>query len=160
MKKNSLVSKLYSNELVELMNEHIDEIIKKKLGVEDIYTKLKSINESVRVGIYLFAMERDEVEVAEKVKKVNEMLNARRKKEFELAYKKNEVDKFLATLGKSDKLALMKDLGVDVEMQQRIHFTSEQRDYYDILSKSILEDQSNDSRDGIDQFVKYKKENN
>ncbi len=160
MKKNSLVSKLYSNELIELMNEHIDEIIKEKLDVEDIYPKLKPINEAVRVGIYLFAMERNEVEVAEKVKQVNEMLDARRKKEFELAYKKNEVDKFLATLGKTDKLALMKDLGVDVDMQQRIHFTSEQRDYYDILSKSILEDQSNDSRDGIDQFVTYKKESN
>jgi len=39
-----------------------------------------------------------------------------------------------------------------------MNFSKLDRDYYTIISNSIMEDQANDQRDGIDQFINYKKE--
>lgn len=155
---NSIVKKLFGDDLMDAMREKLSEFQICNYDVDTLYSALKSTNESVRIGLYLMALENNFDDLAYKLNKVNNMLNVRRKKDFILAYKKKETDKFLATLGKPDKISLMKDLGVDVELNQRIHFTKEQRDYYEILSNSILLDQKSDGRDGIDQFVTYKKE--
>lgn len=154
-----VVKKLFGEDLMAAMKEKLDEFVAGDYDVDTIYTALKSTNESVRIGIYLIALENDMDDIAYKINKANKMLNSRRKKDFLLAVEKKETDKFLATLGKPDKISLMKDLGVDVELPQRVHFTKEQREYYEILSNSILLDQKGEVRDGIDQFVTYKKEN-
>ncbi len=153
-----VVKKLFGEDLMAAMKEKLDEFVAGDYDVDTIYTALKSTNESVRIGIYLIALENDMDDMAYKINKANKMLNSRRKKDFLLAVEKKETDKFLATLGKPDKISLMKDLGVDVELQQRVHFTKEQREYYEILSNSILLDQKGEVRDGIDQFVTYKKD--
>lgn len=155
---NSIVKKLFGDDLMDAMREKLSEFQIGNYDIDTLYSALKSTNESVRIGLYLMALENNFDDLAYRLKKVNNMLNIRRKKDFILAYKKKETDKFLATLGKPDKISLMKDLGVDVELNQRIHFTKEQRDYYEILSNSILLDQKSDERNGIDQFVTYKKE--
>lgn len=157
---NNIVKKLFGDDLMSVMQDKIKEFLEGEYDVDTIYSALKATNESVRIGLYLMALENNYDDLAYKINKVNVMLNNRRKKDFLLAYGKKETDKFLATLGKPDKISLMKDLGVDVELQQRMHFTKEQRDYYEILSNSIMMDQTSEGRDGIDQFVTYKKEDN
>ena len=52
----------------------------------------------------------------------------------------------------------MGDLGVDVDVRERAKLSKVDRDYYTIISNSIMEDQEYDNRDGISKFVKYKKE--
>ncbi|HAB67712.1 MAG TPA: hypothetical protein DCE23_10135 [Firmicutes bacterium] len=154
---NNVVKKLFGDDLMKAMQDKIVEFKDGNYDVDTIYSALRSTNESVRIGLYLMALENNLDDLAYKINKVNQMLNARRKKDFILAYKNKETDKFLASLGKPDKISLMKDLGIDVELDKRIHFTKEQREYYEILSNSILLDQEDDKRDGIDQFVTYKK---
>lgn len=154
---NNVVKKLFGDDLMKAMQDKIVEFKDGNYDVDTIYSALRSTNESVRIGLYLMALENNLDDLAYKINKVNQMLNTRRKKDFILAYKNKETDKFLASLGKPDKISLMKDLGIDVELDKRIHFTKEQREYYEILSNSILLDQEDDKRDGIDQFITYKK---
>lgn len=154
---NNVVKKLFGDDLMKAMQDKIVEFKDGNYDVDTIYSALRSTNESVRIGLYLMALENNLDDLSYKINKVNQMLNTRRKKDFILAYKNKETDKFLASLGKPDKISLMKDLGIDVELDKRIHFTKEQREYYEILSNSILLDQEDDKRDGIDQFITYKK---
>lgn len=156
--KNKIINKLFGKELIQAMKELLEKFKKLNYDINDIEKDLKGINESVRVGIYLMALEKNYDNLAIKIKRANNALNDLRMNDFLKAYKDGKTDRFLATLGKGDKLSLMSDLGVDVDVRERVNLTKEEQDYYRIISNSIMEDQAIDQRDGIDQFITYKKE--
>lgn len=156
--KNKVIKKLFGKDMIQVM-----ESLLKRFAIEDydegmLYKELKAVNESVRTTMYLMALENNNDALAFRINRVNKMLNEDRKEKFLEAYEKNETDKFLSMLGKGDKISLMSDLGVDVEVRERVNFTKEQRAYYEILSNSIMNEQMEDKRDGIDTFIKYKKD--
>ncbi len=155
---DKVINKLFGKQLITAMNELLKQLYTMNADTHEIVKQLKYINESVRVGLYLIALEKNYDSLAFRINKANGIINQDRKENFIKAYKKKETDKFLATLGKSDKISLMSDLGVDVELSERASLPKVKRDYYTIISNSIMLDQENDSRDGIDQFITYKKE--
>lgn len=156
--KNKLINDLFGKELVQAMKEMLDEFKKLKFDEHQIEKAMKNINESVRIGLYLMALERNMDNIAYKINVANKRLNIERKEKFLEAYRNGDALKFLSVLGKGDKISLMSDLGIDVDVRERMHFSKLDRDYYTIISNSIMEDQANDQRDGIDQFINYKKE--
>lgn len=156
--KNKLINKLFGKKLLEAMNELLAEYVALDYDEESIYKSLKGVNESVRVGMYLLTLEKNLTNFSYRINRVNRRLNDERKENFIKAYEKKEADKFLAMLGKGDKISLMSDLGIDVSLKERALLTTKERDYYKVISNSIMEDQEYDKRDGIDTFVKYKKE--
>lgn len=156
--KNKIINKLFGKDLVQAMREILEEFINLDYDVDLMVKALRDINESVRIGIYLMALEKNYDAVAYKIKKANEQLNEIRKDKFLEAYKNKETDRFLAVLGKSDKLSLLGDLGIDGDVKARANLSKEQKDYYKIISNSIMESQKDDKRDGIDKFITYKKE--
>ncbi len=156
--KNKLINDLFGKELVQAMKEMLDEFKKLEFDEHQIEKAMKNINESVRIGLYLMALERNMDNIAYKINVANKRLNIERKEKFLEAYQKGDALKFLSVLGKGDKISLMSDLGIDVDVRERMNFSKLDRDYYTIISNSIMEDQANDQRDGIDQFINYKKE--
>ncbi len=156
--KNKLINKLYGKQLLDAMNDLLKEFVALDYDDESIYKALKDINETVRVGLYLMSLEKNLTKFSYRINRVNRILNEERKLKFIESYKRKETDRFLALLGKGDKISLMGDLGVGVPLEERINFTKEQRDYYKIITDSIMKDQEYDKRDGIDTFIKYKKD--
>lgn len=158
--KNKVISKLFGKELISVMKDLVEKFKSLDYSVDLIVKDLNDINESVRVGLYLIALENNYDVVASRINKANKILNDKRKDKFLKAYKEGNVDKFLASLGKGDKLSLLDDLGLNVDIKDRGNLTKEEKEYFKLISNSIMEEQSEDKRDGIDQFIKYKKEAN
>ena len=154
---NELINDLYGEKLIKAMNHLIDEFLELNFDSSDVLKSLKNINESVRIGIYLLALERQESDMAYKINKANKRLNEIRKEKFIEAYNNDTVSKYLKKLGKVDKISLMEDLNIDVPVGERVKLSQKQRDYYRIISESIMNDQVDDDRDGIDTFITYKK---
>lgn len=155
---NKVINNLFGKELITAMQELLEEFVALDYDIGTLLNKLKNVNESVRVGLYLMALERNYNSMVLKLNFVNKMLNDERKDKFLEAYKNGEMEKFLAPMGKSDKISLMEDLGVNVDIKGRELLSKENKNYYDILSTSIMDDQVIDARNGIDRFIKYKKE--
>ena len=156
--KNKLINDLFGKELIHAMKEMLEEFKRLKFDDRQIEKAMKNINESVRVGLYLMALEKNYDEIAYKINVANKRINITRKEKFIEAYEKGEAIKYLSILGKGDKISLMSDLGIDVDLKERALLSKVEKDYFTIISNSIMEDQKVDKRDGIDQFVKYKKE--
>ena len=156
--KDKVINRLFGKQLITAMNEMVKQLYAMNADTDEIVKELKYINESVRVGLYLIALEKNYDNLAFRINKANGIINQERKEKFIEAYKAKKVDKFIATLGKADKISLMSDLGVDVEVSERVKLPKEKREYYKILSNSIMLDQEEDKRDGIDQFIKHKKD--
>ncbi len=155
---SSVINKLYGRELFSIMEDMVQTFKELNYDEETIYKNLRGINESVRVGIYLIALKKNYDVAAYRINKVNKRINEERAKGFIASYKLKETDKFLSTLGKSDKISLMSDLGVDVSLEERIDLPDELRDYYTIISNSIMDAQEGDLRNGLHKFINYKKE--
>ena len=154
--KDKVINRLFGKQLITAMNELVKQLYTMKADTDEIIKQLKYINESVRIGLYLIALEKNYDNLAVRIHKANGIINEERKEKFLAAYKDKDTDKFLATLGKSDKLSLMSDLGIDVDLAERVKMSKVKRDYYRIISNSIMLDQEEDKRDGIDQFITYK----
>ena len=151
----TIVNKLFSKDVINAMNDILKEIVYMNYDVEQICKELSSLNESIRVGLYLMALENNYDEIAIRISNANKALNEERKNNFLKAYQDGEVDKFLSLLGRQDKISLMSDLGIDGSLRERAIMSDEKKKYYKIISDSIFKDQELDQRDGIDNFLTY-----
>ena len=151
----TIVNKLFSKDVINAMNDILKEIVYMNYDVEQICKELSSLNESIRVGLYLMALENNYDEIAIRISNANKALNEERKNNFLKAYQDGEVDKFLSLLGRQDKISLMSDLGIDGSLRERAIMSDEKKKYYKIISDSIFKDQELDQRDGIDSFITY-----
>lgn len=151
----TIANKLYSKDVINAMNDVLKEIVYMNYDVEQICKELSSLNESIRVGLYLMALENNYDEIAIRISNANKALNEERKNNFLKAYQDGEVDKFLSLLGRQDKISLMSDLGIDGSLRERAIMSDEKKKYYKIISDSIFKDQELDQRDGIDNFLTY-----
>ena len=103
---DKLVTGLFSDEVLKVMNELLDDFILSDYNEEEIYNELKFINESIRMGLYLLSLEKDFVYLSKRISRVNKRVNEERKIKFLKAYEDGEVEKFLSVLGKGDKISL------------------------------------------------------
>lgn len=157
--RNKLINNLFGEELTTIMYEMIEEFYSLDYEDDHIMRILKRFNESFRTGMYLLSLEHNYDNIASRINRVNKKLNIIRKENFLTAYENKKVDEFLKTLGKSDKISLLSDLGVDLPLEERMKLPKKKLDYYKVISNSVMLDQENDTRNGIDTFLKYKKDN-
>lgn len=155
---NKVIDGLYSKKVLKVMNEMLDDFILTDSSVDDIYDELKYVNESIRTGIYLLSIEKGFTYLSQRINIVNERINLERTEDFIKAINDGEEEKYLATLGKGDKVSLLNHLGINVPLEQRRNLSKEQLNYYKVISASIKDSQEDDKRDGIDSFLKYKKD--
>lgn len=154
-----LIEKLFGKDLMNEMYDIVHGFLVMNSDVDYIYKVLRRFNESFRTGIYLIALESNNDRLATKVKRANRLINIDRVDAFLKAYDTGKVDEFLKKTSKVDKIALLSDLDLDVSLEERIKLPKKKRDYYRILSNSILLDKDGYDKDGIDTFINHKKEN-
>ena len=140
------------------MNEMLDDFILTDSNEDEIYEELKYINESIRIGLYLLSIEKGFVYLSHRINNVNDRINREIVDRFIEAVENGEEDKFLSTLGKSDKIALLNHLGINVPVEKKKGLTKIQLKYYKVLTDSIKDSQVDDKRNGIDSFLTYKKD--
>lgn len=153
-----VIDRLFSKKVLKVMNELLDDFILSDSNEEEIYKELKYINESIRTGLYLLSIEKGFIYLSQRINNVNERINLERTEEFIKAIDNGEEDRYLVTLGKVDKVSLLNHLGINVPLEQRKNLSKEQLKYYKVISKSIKDSQEDDKRNGIDSFLKYKKD--
>lgn len=139
------------------MNDLLSKLKAMNASESEIIKAFKGINESVRVGIYLLALEKNYDALAFRINKANKVINEERKEKFIEAYEEGKTDVYLSMLGKADKISLMSDLGISGSLEERAKLPKKIRDYYRIISNSVMEEQAEDKRDGIEQFITYQK---
>ena len=155
---NKLIKKLFGEDLTLMMCSMLEEFRALDYDDQQIMKMLKRFNESVRTAMYLLALEKNYDAIAYRINRVNKKLNILRKEDFIEAYENKTVDKYLKTLGKSDKISLLSDLGVDLPLDERMKLPKRKLDYFKIISNSVMLDQESDMRNGLDTFLKYEKE--
>ena len=148
-----ITNKLYGQDVVSTMNDILKDIVYMNYDVEQICKKISSYNESIRVGLYLMALESDYDEIAIRISNANKILNEERKNKFLKDYEDGEVEKFLSFLGRQDKISLMSDLGIDGSLRERAVMSKDKKDYYKLISDSIFQDQEYDRRNGLDRLL-------
>ena len=155
---NKLIKKLFGEDLTSMMCSMLEEFRSLDYDDQQIMKMLKRFNESVRTAMYLLALEKNYDAIAYRINRVNKKLNILRKEDFIEAYENKTVDKYLKTLGKSDKISLLSDLGVDLPLDERMKLPKRKLDYFKIISNSVMLDQESDMRNGLNTFLKYEKE--
>ena len=153
-----LINNLFGEDLTQVMHDMLNEF--KDLDCDDaqILKTLRKFNESYRTAMYLLALEKNYDNIACRINRANKKLNIIRKESFINAYENKKTEEFLATLGKADKISLLSDLGVNLPLEDRMKLSKKKLEYYRIISNSVMLDQEHDKRNGLDTFLKYKKE--
>ena len=155
---NKVMDSLFNKNVFKVMNEMLDDFILTDSNEDEIYEELKYINESIRMGLYLLSIEKGFVYLSHRINNVNDRINREIVDRFIEAVENGEEDKFLSTLGKSDKIALLNHLGINVPVEKKKGLTKIQLKYYKVLTDSIKDSQVDDKRNGIDSFLTYKKD--
>lgn len=155
---NKIMDSLFNKNVFKVMNEMLDDFILTDSNENEIYEELKYINESIRTGLYLLSIEKGFVYLSQRIKNVNERINKEIVDKFIEAVENGEENKFLVTLGKSDKIALLNHLGINVPVEKKKGLTKIQLKYYKVITDSIKDSQVDDKRNGIDSFLTYKKD--
>ena len=149
--------RLFGKDMLDLMSEMISEFVGSKYDEMKIYESIKDINESIRMGLYLVALDFNNGELAYTINRINKRLSDERIINFKKSIENNKEKNFLANLSKADKRSLLVDLNIDVDEDELYKLSELDRKYYDCILNSILNDQEVDCRDGIDRFMKYRK---
>ena len=155
---NKVMDSLFNKNVFKVMNEMLDDFILTDSNEDEIYEELKYINESIRIGLYLLSIEKGFVYLSHRINNVNDRINREIVDRFIEAVENGEENKFLSTLGKSDKIALLNHLGINVPVEKKKGLTKIQLKYYKVLTDSIKDSQVDDKRNGIDSFLTYKKD--
>ena len=116
------------------------------------------MNESIRMGLYLISLNKEFIYLSKRIDSVNRRINVERKEKFVEAFNDGTVDKFLATLGKGDKISLLNDLGLEVPASKRKNMSKTELDYYHVIVDSIKDSQEDDKRNGLDSFLRHRKD--
>lgn len=152
------INNLFNKNLFRVMNEMLDDFILSDSNEDEIYNELKYINESIRIGLYLLSIEKGFVYLSQRIKNVNDKIDEEIVDRFIKAVDEGEEDKFLAILGKSDKISLLNHLGINVPAEKKKGLSKIQLKYYKVITDSVKESQVDDKRNGIDSFLTYKKD--
>ena len=155
--KDKGITDLFNKSVLLAINELLDDFILSDSNEDEIYNELKYINESIRTVLYLISIEKGFVYLSHRINEANERINIERTKMFISAVEKGEEKKYLSTLGKADKIALLNHLGINVSMNERKKLNKEELKYYTVISDSIRLSQNDDNRNGIEQFLTYRK---
>ena len=155
---SKVINSLFNDKVFIVMNDLLDKFVLSDSSVQDIYKELKYVNESIRVGIYLLSLENGFIYLSQRINNVNERINIERTEEFIRAFNNGETNKFLATLGKVDKISLLNHLGINESLDKKDGLTKEELEYYRVITDSIKDSQKDDKRNGIDTFLKYRKD--
>ena len=154
---NSIVKKMFGDDLIRALNQMLDEFVELDFDETDIYVSIKGINESVRTCLFLLAEERGLSDMAFKIERINKRLKIENVDKFKKSFDKGDAEAYLKKLNKTDKIDLLHAMGLDIPNDMVYKLDKIKQVYRNTINKSIMDDQVKEQKDGIDTFIKYKK---
>lgn len=109
---NEILSSYLGENLLKVIEHNLDEYKALNLDEKQIYRQIYDLSDLVIICMYLVALDKNESDLAFKIKKASKMLKLKRKEEFKLAFEKKDLDNFFSRLSKLDIITLAEELNL------------------------------------------------
>ena len=109
---NEILSSYLGENLLKVIEHNLDEYKALNLDEKQIYRQIYDLSDLVIMCMYLVALDKNESDLAFKIKKASKMLKLKRKEEFKLAFEKKNLDNFFSRLSKLDIITLAEELNL------------------------------------------------
>ncbi len=109
---NEILSSYLGENLLKVIEHNLDEYKALNLDEKQIYRQIYDLSDLVIMCMYLVALDKNESDLAFKIKKASKMLKIKRKEEFKLAFEKKDLDNFFSRLSKLDIITLAEELNL------------------------------------------------
>lgn len=109
---NEILSSYLGENLLKVIEHNLDEYKSLNLDEKQIYRQIYDLSDLVIMCMYLVALDKNESDLAFKIKKASKMLKLKRKEEFKLAFEKKDLDNFFSRLSKLDIITLAEELNL------------------------------------------------
>ncbi len=109
---NEILSSYLGENLLKVIEHNLDEYKALNLDEKQIYRQIYDLSDLVIMCMYLVALDKNESDLAFKIKKASKMLKLKRKEEFKLAFEKKDLDNFFSRLSKLDIITLAEELNL------------------------------------------------
>ena len=138
---NEILSSYLGENLLKVIEHNLDEYKALNLDEKQIYRQIYDLSDLVIMSMYLMALDRNESDLAFKIKKASKMLKLKRKEEFKLAFEKKDLDNFFSRLSKLDVITLAEELNLyALSNEEYQKLSKEKKEMYRAL-KNYLEKQ-------------------
>lgn len=135
---NEILRSYLGENLLNLIEQNLDEYKLLHLDEKQIYKQIYDLNDIVIMCMYLIALDRNESDLAYKIKKANQTLIRKRKEDFKIAFENNNLDAFFSKKSKIDIVNLAKELNLYVlSDKEYLKLSNEERKMYKALKKYL-----------------------
>lgn len=135
---NEILRSYLGKNLLNLIEQNLDEYKLLHLDEKQIYKQIYDLNDIVIMCMYLIALDRNESDLAYKIKKANQMLIRKRKEDFKIAFENKNLDDFFNKKSKIDIVNLAKELNLYVlSDKEYLKLSNEEKKMYKALKKYL-----------------------
>ena len=135
---NEILRSYLGENLLNLIEQNLDEYKLLHLDEKQIYKQIYDLNDIVIMCMYLIALDRNESDLAYKIKKANQILIRKRKEDFKIAFENNNLAAFFSKKSKIDIVNLAKELNLYVlSDKEYLKLPNEERKMYKALKEYL-----------------------
>ena len=127
--------------MLKVIEHNLDEYKALNLDEKQIYRQIYDLSDLVIMCMYLVALDKNESDLAFKIKKASKMLRLKRKEEFKLAFEKKDLDNFFSRLSKLDIITLAEELNLYALSNEEYQSLSKEKKAMYKALKTYLEKQ-------------------
>ncbi len=138
---NEILSSYLGENLLKVIEHNLDEYKALNLDEKQIYRQIYDLSDLVIMCMYLVALDKNESDLAFKIKKASKMLRLKRKEEFKLAFEKKDLDNFFSRLSKLDIITLAEELNLYALSNEEYQSLSKEKKAMYKALKTYLEKQ-------------------
>ena len=138
---NEILSSYLGENLLKVIEHNLDEYKALNLDEKQIYRQIYDLSDLVIMCMYLVALNKNESDLAFKIKKASKMLRLKRKEEFKLAFEKKDLDNFFSRLSKLDIITLAEELNLYALSNEEYQSLSKEKKAMYKALKTYLEKQ-------------------
>lgn len=139
MVDREILKNYFGDEVILKVDNLVEECRRNDYQESKILDIIKDMSESLRICMYLIALERD-VELALKIERINKRLKDVRVTKFKEEYFKDKANNFLGKMNRIDKISLLSDMDLNILEEERDKLRGINKEYYDVLKSSIMND--------------------
>ena len=128
----------------EILAESIEGMLicfeKMNLSTEQIFDKIKNLNEIIRSLMHIMALNNGNEDLAERIQLANEMIQQDKINKFKEAVNNGTAEEYLASIDYIDKISLNVEMGLfRTGLESEEPLTAEEQKYADLIEASIGE---------------------
>lgn len=155
---------VFDNQTTDILELFVESLDKGNFSAKQIANQIHNMHDLIRSGLHLTALTKGKNELADKIKKANNIIVLKKIKAFEQALQTGKEEDFLAEMNWTDKVVLqskIKNLS-DLEKQQVIR---DEKRSISILETSIKKDVEEENKrealsQGFDSIEAWRKHHN